>query len=77
MSIDEEKIDEAALAMLYLTLHDHCRAWKQLDWDITNRLHQKGMIESPTGKSKSVVFTPEGLAKSEELFKKLFVKQQG
>ena len=32
MSIDEEKIDETALAMLYLTLHDHCRAWKQLDW---------------------------------------------
>jgi len=28
MGIDEDKIDEAALALMYLTLHDHYRAWK-------------------------------------------------
>jgi hypothetical protein len=72
MDIDEDKIDEAALALLYLTLHEQRRAWKQLDWDVTNRLYEKGYILDPVGKTKSVVLTDEGLQKSEELFKKLF-----
>ena len=29
MNIDEDKIDEAALALMYLTLHDGFRVWKQ------------------------------------------------
>ncbi|MDT8445200.1 MAG: DUF6429 family protein [Desulfuromonadales bacterium] len=74
MEIDEDKIDEAALALLYLTLHDNCRAWKQLDWDITNRLHEKGLICDPAGKAKSVVFTESGLKQAEQIFKKLFAK---
>lgn len=74
MELDEDKIDEAALALMYLTLHDHCRAWKQIDWEVTNRLHEKGLICDPVGKAKSVVLTDEGLKKSEALFHKLFVK---
>lgn len=74
MEIDEDKIDEAALALMYLTLHDHCRAWKQIDWDVTNRLFEKGFIYDPIGKTKSVVLTDGGLKKSEELFNKLFSK---
>lgn len=74
MDIDEDKIDEAALALLYLTLHEQRRAWKQLDWDVTNRLYEKGFILDPISKTKSVVFTDEGLKKSEELFKALFSK---
>jgi hypothetical protein len=74
MDIDEDKIDEAALALLYLTLHEQRRAWKQLDWDVTNRLYEKGFILDPISKTKSVVFTDEGLKKSEELFKALFCK---
>jgi hypothetical protein len=74
MDIDKDKIDDAALALMYLTLHDHFRAWKQIDWEVTNRLHEKGLICDPAGKTKSVVFTDEGLKKSEELFKTLFVK---
>jgi hypothetical protein len=31
MEIDTEKIDEAVLALLYLTLHDGSRAWTSLD----------------------------------------------
>ena len=27
MPLDTDKIDDAALALLYLTLHDGCRAW--------------------------------------------------
>ena len=31
MDLDTDKIDAAALALLYLTLHDKFRAWKQSD----------------------------------------------
>ena len=72
MKIDEDKIDEAALALFYLTIHDECRAWKQVDWQVTNRLFEKGLICNPVGKSKSVVLTDEGMKQSEALFEKLF-----
>tara|TARA_R100000306_G_C4355261_1_gene132368 strand:+ start:842 stop:1072 length:231 start_codon:yes stop_codon:yes gene_type:complete len=75
MKIDEERIDETVLALLYLTLHDDIRAWKQIDWDAMNRLHEKGLIHDPVGKAKSVMFTPEGLKESERLFKRLFTKE--
>lgn len=77
MDIDTNKIDEAVLALLYLTLHDGYRAWKGHDWDALGRLHQKGMIGDPVGKAKSVVLTDEGLVKSERLFRKLFEKPAG
>ncbi len=78
VDIDEDKIDDAALALFYLTLHDNFgHAWKQVDWSITNRLHEKGYIYNPVGKSKSVMLTEEGLAKSEALFKALFTKDAG
>ena len=74
MEIDEEKVDEAVLALLYLTLHDEGRAWKSFDWDAMNRLHEKGLIQNPVGKAKSVVFTEKGLEESERLFQQLFAK---
>jgi Domain of unknown function (DUF6429) len=74
VEVDADKIDEAVLALLYLTLHDGVRAWKGFDWDALDRLHRKGMIYDPVGKAKSVVLTDVGLAESERLFRKLFVK---
>ena len=74
MDYDPDKVDEAVLALLYLTLHDGVRAWKSFDWEAMNRLHEKGYISDPVGKAKSVVFTEEGLKASERLFKKLFGK---
>jgi uncharacterized protein DUF6429 len=75
MNIDTEKIDEAVLALLFLTLHDGSRAWKGLDWDALNRLHEKGFISNPISKAKSVILTDKGLQESERLFSKLFVKR--
>jgi hypothetical protein len=72
MPLNTEKIDDAALALLYLTLHDHCRAWKGFDWDVLGRLYDKGMIENPVGKVKSVVFTVEGLERAKQLFTEMF-----
>ena len=74
VEIDTDKIDDAVLALLYLTLHDGVRAWKGYDWDALDRLHRKGMICDPVGKAKSVVLTDAGLAASERLFRKLFAK---
>lgn len=74
MEIDEDKIDEAVLALLYLTLHESNRAWKSFDWDAMGRLHQKGLIENPVGKAKSTLFTEEGLKESERLFQEFFTK---
>jgi len=74
MTIDEDKIDDAVLALLTLTLHDHCRAWKGFDFEVMDRLHQKGFIDNPVGKTKSVMLTDEGLKRSEELFRELFSK---
>ncbi|QQN63160.1 hypothetical protein JIR23_27080 [Bradyrhizobium diazoefficiens] len=72
MATNMDKIDDAALALLYLTLHDGDRAWKGFDWDVLGRLHDKGMIYDPVGKVKSVVFTHEGLERAKTLFKELF-----
>ena len=75
MEVDTDKIDEAVLALLYLTLHDGDRAWKGHDWDALDRLHQKGFISDPVGKTKSVVLTEKGINESERLFKRLFRKE--
>jgi hypothetical protein len=34
MALDTDKIDDAALALHYLTLHDGVRAWKGMDLDV-------------------------------------------
>ncbi|SFU17054.1 hypothetical protein SAMN05518861_11759 [Mesorhizobium sp. YR577] len=72
MDIDEDKIDDAVLALLWLTLHNERCAWKGFDWATTDRLHKKGMIADPVNKSKSLVLTDEGLERSEALFRALF-----
>ena len=71
---DHEKVDEMVLALMYLTLHDYYRAWKGFDWDTLDRLYEKGWIDNPRSKAKSVVLTEEGLAKSTSLFQQYFGK---
>ncbi len=74
MAIDLDKIDDTVLGLLWLTLHDENRAWKGFDWGALNRLHQKGLIEDPVNKAKSVVLSDEGLRRAEDLFKALFTR---
>jgi Domain of unknown function (DUF6429) len=75
MDYDTDKVDDAVLALLYLTLHNDFRAWKGFDWDAMDRLFEKGMIDDPKNKNKSITFTPAGLEKSEALFKQLFQRK--
>jgi len=73
MNYNKDKVDDAVLALLFLTIHDdHGRAWKGHDWDALGRLHAKGMILDPVGKAKSVVLTEEGGKRSAELFREQF-----
>jgi Domain of unknown function (DUF6429) len=54
MTLNEPRIDQTVLALLYLGLHDGVRAWKGFDWDVMNRLHERGFISDPRSKAKSV-----------------------
>ena len=80
--IDNERIDEAMLGLMFLTLHGDrgpfpvWRAWKSFDWTAMGRLHAKGLILDPIGKAKSVVLTEEGLKRSKEAFYRLFARRK-
>ena len=72
MTLDNNKIDQAVLALLYLGLHDVDRVWKGFDWEAMNRLYEKGFISDPRGKAKSVAFTEKGLIEAQQLLQELF-----
>lgn len=80
MDYDIDKASELALALLYLTLHDKspfdesCSAWKGLDFDVMNYLHERGLIQNPINKNKSVVVTSKGVKKAEAMYNKFLKK---
>ena len=80
--IDLDRIDDAALALLFLGLCERdrftgaARAWKTFDWATMDRLFEKGLIDDPRGKAKSVWFTDEGLKRAEALFNELFARTE-
>ena len=72
---DVDKIAEVTIALMYLTLHGDrgaVRAWKSMDWDVLDLLHDKGWIVDPKSKAKSVVVTEEGEARAKLMFEKHF-----
>lgn len=72
MQLDTEKLDRAALAILSLTLHDNNRVWKGIDWAITDRLHEKGLVHDPVSRAKSLALTDEGLAMAKAAMNEFF-----
>ncbi|NUM60455.1 MAG: hypothetical protein HUU56_17655 [Bdellovibrionaceae bacterium] len=73
--LDQNKIDEMTLALLYLVTDlETGRAWKSFDWDTMDRLHRNGLISDPHNKNKSVVFSEVGLQLSKKLCEKHFLK---
>jgi hypothetical protein len=82
--IDEDRIDEAVLALMFLDLHKERDivpdsplwwTWKSFNWDAMGRLHAKDLIYNPVGKAKSVVLTAEGRKQCEEAFYRLFARR--
>lgn len=81
MKYNTDRIDEVTLALLYLVAHGRvegfgARAWKGFDWDTMARLREKGFIEDPRGKAKSVVMTEQGFQKAKELFERFFGEEE-
>jgi len=77
MDYSKEKVNDAVLALLWLTSYSDgrtTRAWKGHDWDALERLHEEGFIGNPVGKAKSVVLSEEGATRAKELFARLFAK---
>ena len=78
MDIDEEKLEQTVLALLYLnTIDDKFgkRAWKGFPWSVMDQLHTKGYISNPATKNKSVVLSDEGAQLSKDLFERLFARK--
>ena len=65
---DHDRAGELTLALMYLTLHDDVRAWKGYSWDILDNLFEQGLIADPRNRSKSVILSAEGLARSRAMF---------
>lgn len=81
MEYDEDKVDDATLALMYLVAWRQKKnfpwsAWKSFDWETMNRLHEKGLISDPRNKNKSVTMSDETFEKSERLFNQLFGKEK-
>ncbi|CCW17064.1 Y4hR [Sphingobium indicum BiD32] len=80
--IDVDLIDEAILALMFLTVQRDdrqlpiWRAWKSFDWAAMGRLYEKDLILDPVGKTKSVVITEEGRRRSEAAFYRLFARRE-
>lgn len=74
-TVDWERVDQAALALMLLGVHDGRRSWKGFDWGVLNRLHEKGFITDPRSKAKSVSFTGEGIEEAQALFEQFFRRE--
>jgi hypothetical protein len=79
-NLDQDKLCEMALAILGLTAHGGrgaTRAWKGMDWDLLDLLYQRGWIDNPVGKAKSVVLTEDGERLAAEFLARHFGKDDG
>src|ERR1700674_485421 len=77
MEVNEEKVDDMVLALLYLTTFEdkpRLRAWKGHDWDALGRLHRKDYISDPATKAKSVLLSEAGGKRAQELVGGYFAK---
>ena len=75
MEYDKDRVDEMVLALLYLTSSTDkygTKAWKGLNIEIMDRLHEKGYISDPNEKKPTVVLSEAGGKLSKELFYKYF-----
>jgi hypothetical protein len=72
---DERRVQDTVLALMHLNAHEDkygWRAWKTFPWEATDGLHERGLIDDPRSKAKSVALTDEGAHLAEQLFADLF-----
>ncbi len=68
----QQKIEEAVLALLGAFQFDHGRAWKRYDFAVMESLCEQGYISDPRSKAESVLLTPEGQARAQQLARQFF-----
>jgi len=76
MEYDNALVEDAVLALLAAFSSDNGNAWKGFDFEVMNRLHEKGFIEDPVNKRKSVWLTEEGLERGREIAGRLFSERR-
>ena len=72
---DKRRVQDTVLALMHLNAHQDnfgWRAWKSFPWEATDGLHERGLIDDPRSKAKSVALTDEGARLVEQLFAELF-----
>ena len=73
----ESKLEDLALAVMYSALHDERWVWKTIPFEITDRLHERGLIDEPRSNRKSLYLTDEGLERAKAAFDSLCSDQDG
>ena len=81
MELDTDKIDQDVLALLFLTAFregkdQQWRTWKSHDWEVLDRLCEKGFISEPKSKARSVCLTEEGFIMAKHFFESKYVKKE-
>jgi hypothetical protein len=77
MSQTDIKLEQLALALMYSALQDERWVWKTIPFEITDRLHEQGLIDEPRSHRKSVCLTDLGLERAMAAFNALCSDQSG
>lgn len=69
---DNQKVEDAVLALLGVFEFENGRVWKRFDFDVMLALAEKGLMSDPRGRSASAHLTAEGLGRAKALAQQLF-----
>lgn len=61
MKYEQQRIDDAVLALLAAFAADDGHTWKGFDFGVLDRLHERGYINNPVNKNKGIYLTNEGM----------------
>ena len=73
---DQQKLEDAVLALLAALQFDNGRVWKRYDFAIMDALHAKGLIDNPRGRTESVYLTEEGMRRGGLLARSMFAERE-
>lgn len=75
MEYDDQRIENAVLALLATFSFNGGNTWRGFDFEVMDKLYEQGFITQPKGRAKSVWLTPEGLERGRQLARLLFGPQ--
>jgi hypothetical protein len=64
-------LEQLALALMYSALHDERWVWETIPFEITDRLHEQGLIDEPRAHRKSVCLSDVGLERAKAAYEAL------